>query len=105
MTSSTHGDHEGAAAAFERQVAAAQRFRAQLAHQVDPALGLAVVLVVPGDVDPGVGGLHRTQRSLWARRRSAVPSAMSPVWQTRSASRLLTVSQTRSTSGRGRAGP
>lgn len=52
------GDHEGVATAFEQQMAVAQRFPAQLVHQVDPALGLAVVLVVAGDVDPGQGGSH-----------------------------------------------
>lgn len=55
------GDHEGVASAFEQQMAVAQRLPAQLAHQVDPALGLAVVLVVPGDVHTGPGGLHGTE--------------------------------------------
>lgn len=36
----------------------AQRLPAQLVHQVHPALGLAVVLVVAGDVDPGPSSLH-----------------------------------------------
>lgn len=58
MTSSTPADHERVASAFQQQMAVAQRLPAQLVHQVDPALGLAVVLVVAGDVDPGLGGLH-----------------------------------------------
>ncbi|GAA3135709.1 hypothetical protein GCM10017687_60190 [Streptomyces echinatus] len=56
------GDDKGVASAFEQQMAVAQRLPAQLVHQVDPALGLAVVLVVAGDVDPGPGGPHGTQR-------------------------------------------
>lgn len=40
----------------------AQGLPAQLVHQVDPALGLGVVLVVPGDVDAGPGGPHGAQR-------------------------------------------
>ncbi len=55
------GDHEGVASAFEQQMAVAQRLPAQLVHQVDPALGLAVVLVVAGDVDAGPGGSHGTE--------------------------------------------
>ncbi len=43
----------------------AQRLPAQLVHQVDPPLGLAVVLVVAGDVDTGPSGPHGAQgRSL-----------------------------------------
>ncbi len=57
------GDDEGVAAAFEQQMAVAQRLPAQLVHQVDPALGLAVVLVVSGDVDPGPGRLHGAEWS------------------------------------------
>lgn len=55
------GDHEGVASAFEQQMAVAQRLPAQLAHQVDPALGLGVVLVVAGDVHTVPGGPHGTE--------------------------------------------
>lgn len=64
MTSSTPADHEGVTTAFEQQMAVAQWLPAQLVHQVHPALGLAVVLVVAGDVDTGPSRLHGAQ---WGR--------------------------------------
>lgn len=49
-------------------MAVAQRLPAQLVHQVDPALGLAVVLVVAGDVHTGPGGPHGSE---WGGLRAA----------------------------------
>ena len=66
-----------------------------VAHVVEPALRLAEVLVVAGDVHPGQPGPDVAERRGLLRAAAAtVPSAMSPVWHTMSASSALTASTT-----------
>ena len=58
------GDDEPVAAAFDDDVAVVQRSPAELVHVVEPALRLAEVLVVAGDVDTSRGGLTDVE---WTR--------------------------------------
>ncbi len=100
------GDDQPGAAAVDHQVPVVQRLPAERRHVVDPALGLAEVLVVAGHVHPGQPGPDVAERrGLLAALRRPRRRRCRRCAQTMSASSALTTCDDAApTSGPGRSG-